>query len=225
MGAVDVYAPGESAPLDLAGDIPPRSSTAPAGVSWRPAGPVLRSPSGSGPTCARSLRSSPTPEGRCCARLGDGLLQVVEVAILTDPGGPVLPLRLGGEAGGAQVAILTDPGGPVLPTRPSGCCCSPAGAQVAILTGPGGPVLPRPASAGSSWTPSCDPHRPRRAGAATPRCCAAGEPCGCCDPHRPRRAGAAVRDQHSWCLSLLHPSWVSASWERLCGDVGSEPHG
>src|SRR6266536_2769699 len=89
------------------------------------------------------LRSSPTPEGRCCqwpvaAQPPAG----TDVAILTDPGGSVLPrtrarFRRGGSGcdphrprrvgaaavGDAQqaelravVAILTDPGGSVLPS-------------------------------------------------------------------------------------------------------------
>ncbi len=65
------------------------------------------------------LRSSPTLEGRCCCPAVFQSCRLDRVAILTDPGGPVLhevpemrvdPLQPG-------VAILTDPGGPVLPAR------------------------------------------------------------------------------------------------------------
>ncbi len=64
------------------------------------------------------------------------------VAILTDPGGSVLPLRVAGHEQVAElvVAILTDPGGSVLPGR--GCRRSLGYLwAVAILTDPGGSVL------------------------------------------------------------------------------------
>jgi len=148
------------------------------------------------------------------------------VAILTDPGGPVLPApaspprirprtgcdphrpwragaapgRWGGGAGRAGlVAILTDPGGPVL--RPPRCW----------------PTCPR--------VIGCDPHRPWRAGAAIAAQCDKLGPCKSalrssptlegrcctgrsstwtppgrrCDPHRPWRAGAA------WCEHVGNP--------------------
>jgi hypothetical protein len=131
------------------------------------------------------------------------------VAILTDPGGPVLLVR-GDLAGAAvaRVAILTDPGGPVL--HPAAPPQARRRAVVAILTDPGGPVLPAHRRPSGRPGPRCDPHRPRRAGAArvaravgerlflmlrssptperrTRRCRRTG-----CDPHRPRRAGAAL---------------------------------
>src|SRR6266536_2651613 len=111
------------------------------------------------------LRSSPTPEGRCCqwpvaAQPPAG----TDVAILTDPGGSVLPrtrarFRRGGSGcdphrprrvgaapcrpaartWGPRVAILTDPGGSVLPR--AGRCPPPRPPKVAILTDPGGSVL------------------------------------------------------------------------------------
>ncbi len=94
---------------------------------------------------------------------GDGVAR--DVAILTDPGGPVLPLHdkvrgcalpklrssptLEGRCCNLHqspegelrilVAILTDPGGPVLRSWPR-LPHSPT-AVVAILTDPGGPVL------------------------------------------------------------------------------------
>ena len=190
------------------------------------------------------------------------------VAILTDPGGPVLPThswqiqasrsccdphrprragaahrRDGGRLPDPAVAILTDPGGPVL--HLAGGQAERLPDRVAILTDPGGPVLPlirhimlRWVRLRSSPTPegrccpagravhghrhlSCDPHRPRRAGAAPPqpgddwagpvailtdpggpvlltseaRCRRPHRPRSAarprCDPHRPRRAGAA----------------------------------
>jgi len=63
----------------------------------------------------RALRPSPTPEGRCWwvdaePTVGDR----DQVAILTDPGGPVLVLRVQHRHSRRPVAILTDPGGPVL---------------------------------------------------------------------------------------------------------------
>ena len=61
------------------------------------------------------LRSPPTPERLECDR-GSAALQALElVAILTDPGGPVLLDDAGRQGGVDEVAILTDPGGPVLP--------------------------------------------------------------------------------------------------------------
>ncbi len=63
------------------------------------------------------------------------------VAILTDPGGSVLQVGLDALVGvvPVDVAILTDPGGSVLRRRAQRPCLGPAG---------------------------CDPHRPRRVGAA-----------------------------------------------------------
>ncbi len=112
------------------------------------------------------LRSSPTPEGRCCSPpVGTGSVSTTSVAILTDPGGSVLHLDLGHRRGPALVAILTDPGGSVLPRAfaaqvrstatplrssptPEGRCCSRSCGEVAadahpvaILTDPGGSVL------------------------------------------------------------------------------------
>ncbi|MCW2915862.1 MAG: hypothetical protein JWN52_3930, partial [Actinomycetia bacterium] len=104
-----------------------------------PGGPVLPSTPPRSSTVTDWLRSSPTPEGRCCqlSRV-DGVIHD-RVAILTDPGGPVLrqwylgivetifrcdphrPRRAGAARrdhnrprSGRNVAILTDPGGPVL---------------------------------------------------------------------------------------------------------------
>ncbi len=167
------------------------------------------------------------------------------VAILTDPGGSVLPARKAptrastwsscdphrprrvgaarsarqGQRGRDPVAILTDPGGSVLP-RPARPAGRGTGLRVAILTDPGGSVL---RAAGPPTAPArrprCDPHRPRRVGAArsprssrtslafslrsspTPegRCCPTSPAgrrtgrCWSCDPHRPRRVGAARR--------------------------------
>jgi len=90
------------------------------------------------------LRSSPTPEGRCCLAVPVGdLLDVVAVAILTDPGGSVLPCSLGLVAVVVPrtVAILTDPGGSVLPLDRLAAKVEQR-IRVAILTDPGGSVLP-----------------------------------------------------------------------------------
>jgi len=64
------------------------------------------------------------------------------VAILTDPGGPVLHCWEGYQLKPIFVAILTDPGGPVLLVR--GLVNRSGPDDVAILTDPGGPVLPGP---------------------------------------------------------------------------------
>ena len=90
----------------------------------------------------KPLRSSPTLAGRCwCPDVVMLVLADHLVAILTDPGGPVLvaPLTLADTARLADVAILTDPGGPVL--------------------GHPFPFQQQPDQG------SCDPHRPWRAGA------------------------------------------------------------
>jgi len=164
------------------------------------------------------LRSSPTLEGRCCSRPGprgpggrprgcdphrpwragaaqptpEQLTDPFSVAILTDPGGPVLPVgrvqaayarevalrssptlegrcceRTAGSLDGGldEVAILTDPGGPVLLTDAGPSLLEVT--TVAILTDPGGPVLPgHPGGLHPPAAPGCDPHRPWRAGAA-----------------------------------------------------------
>src|SRR6266542_3196915 len=89
-------------------------------------------------------------------------------------------------------------------------------AEVAILTDPGGSVLRSSPAVGRRSRKRCDPHRPRRVGAATNgavpvfresarlrssptpegRCCPTvkcqtSPPTNSCDPHRPRRVGAA----------------------------------
>src|SRR6266545_1361556 len=105
------------------------------------------------------LRSSPTLEGRCCRVLRVAVRRHHEVAILTDPGGPVLLVgAFVNRSGPDDVAILTDPGGPVLlPLRWHQWVLCPE---------------------------CCDPHRPWRAGAAVPHqgCCVPEPtiPCGLC---------------------------------------------
>src|SRR6266536_2677174 len=87
------------------------------------------------------LRSSPTPEGRCCgpaSRATDW--RTHRVAILTDPGGSVLP-----GTGGHLRLVLRLRSSPT----PEGRCC-PWPLAAAWTTRPG----------------CCDPHRPRRVGAA-----------------------------------------------------------
>ena len=71
------------------------------------------------PGMSRSgLRSSPTPEGRCWDLAHDAVPAVQGVAILADPGGPVLAgVLLIATSSVARVAILADPGGPVLGSR------------------------------------------------------------------------------------------------------------
>src|SRR6266540_3627395 len=182
------------------------------------------------------LRSSPTLEGRCCNlhQSPEGELRIL-VAILTDPGGPVLRSwpRLP-HSPTAVVAILTDPGGPVLHGQER--VTAMGGVEVAILTDPGGPVLPPRAGPTRGRTRRCcDPHRPWRAGAAMrqwtdeiarqlrvailtdpggpvlrpPRCWPTCPRVIGCDPHRPWRAGAAIAaqcDKLGPCKSALRSS-------------------
>ena len=144
-------------------------------------------------TLISSPRSSCDPRRPRRAGAGRGcwwhLDRHVSVAILADPGGPVLAAdRRGHPPGLHPVAILADPGGPVLAMAGQGQLAT-AG-SVAILADPGGPVLaPTCPARSSAQGTGCDPRRPRRAGAGptsgtrrqTPRRC---------DPRRPRRAGA-----------------------------------
>ena len=113
----------------------------------------------------RVLRSSPTPEGRCWLRVAAVDPPDLPVAILTDPGGPVLAAELPGVYGWVHV-LRSSP-------TPEGRCWPHVVAQladpgvVAILTDPGGPVLVRPTHLSECSALSCDPHRPRRAGAGS----------------------------------------------------------
>jgi len=166
------------------------------------------------------LRSSPTPEGRCCCRDHPGNAPQHRVAILTDPGGSVLPSReLVGHLGAElDAASSCDPHRPrrVGAARPTSRRCSAAtrrcdphrprrvGAASANATAmavsaelrssptPEGRCCPCPTRTRSSGSWRCDPHRPRRVGAAL----AAKRDeleieTYSCDPHRPRRVGAA----------------------------------
>jgi hypothetical protein len=72
------------------------------------------------------LRSSPAPEGRCCARQEDSGSATDDVAILTGPGGPVLP--------GAG-AVGMDPDRLRFSPAPEGRCC---GSLAGILRRSGG---------------------------------------------------------------------------------------
>ena len=136
-----------------------------------PGGPVLGAAGCfAAAAAAMLLRSSPTPGGRCWAGWVVQLRPDKAVAILTDPGGPVLVPRCRWSRD-RQRGLRSSP-------TPGGRCW-PAD-------------LRRPARA----TPSCDPHRPRGAGAGcgiggliVPR--AQG-----CDPHRPRGAGAGTGVRH-----------------------------
>src|SRR6266536_1208781 len=102
------------------------------------------------------LRSSPTPEGRCCAFHRRPLLPHADhVAILTDPGGSVLLLEDRGRRR-ADDQLRSSP-------TPEGRCC--------------------PSSTSAT------------------RC----RPVTCCDPHRPRRVGAAVPQQGD-CADHGHPT-------------------
>src|SRR5918992_316923 len=111
------------------------------------------------------LRSSPTPDGRCCSVLSWSDACCHCVAILTDPGGPVLLALCREPRAHIHVAILTDPGWPVL--RPAGTTAGGLLPGVAILTDPGWPVLLEWHTCGNRrHARRCDPHRPRMAGAA-----------------------------------------------------------
>ncbi len=110
------------------------------------------------------LRSSPAPEGRCNR-------QERRRSPHSPPGcDPHRPRRAGATRDVRRcrrdrhlVAILTGPGGPV--QRDARVAVLRL-VEVAILTGPGGPVqLPGGAPTRAVPTPSCDPHRPRRASA------------------------------------------------------------
>ena len=176
-----------------------------------PGGPVLPSSSSSVPAGSVSLRSSPTPEGRCCRHHQGWRLLADDVAILTDPGGPVLhgiavpcagPARCDPHRprrAGAARRVAGRPSSYV-PLRssptPEGRCCSDdagrlRGTAVAILTDPGGPVLHPPlpqVARGQELRSSPTPEG---------RCCREYRrdvhvDSSCCDPHRPRRAGAAL---------------------------------
>jgi len=128
---------------------------------------AARAPVGRWPLMPTPLRSSPTPEGRCC--VNDLCSGVGPYRRGCDPH---RPRRVG-------AAFVTGRGTPFAkalrssPT-PEGRCCHqrrgaglPGVAGVAILTDPGGSVL-RPCEQGHRLedAPCCDPHRPRRVGAA-----------------------------------------------------------
>jgi len=190
------------------------------------------------------LRSSPTPEGRCCllARPGDrGAGQTRcdphrprrvgaagahrRVAAGARPScDPHRPRRVGAARVALRcwlgpvdvVAILTDPGGSVLRQSQARLRCSSM--RLRSSPTPEGRCYPVPLT----WSPPptrwcCDPHRPRRVGAAhgdvppgpevaddvailtdpggsvllTARRHRLGQHHVGCDPHRPRRVGAA----------------------------------
>ena len=203
-----------------------RSSPTPGGRCWHRAGAVR--------PLTHGLRSSPTPGGRCWPHRQPGKRRTrccdphrprgagagaeprighelgAEVAILTDPGGPVLVDPAADLDSDGRVAILTDPVGPVLamswsrpggdvqelrssPT-PGGRCWTvgvrvrAAGLPVAILTDPGGRCWDT--DAGQVQGPAgVAILRPRGAGAGSPSTPRRLTPT-CCDPHRPRGAGA-----------------------------------
>jgi len=110
---------------------------------------VLRAFAPRSPTDSTWLRSSPTPEGRCCAEGDDELVvAALPVAILTDPGGSVLPVGQPHQWSPEPLTLRSSP-------TPEGRCCCHAEVDrlardtvpVAILTDPGGSVLPTSRSA------------------------------------------------------------------------------
>ena len=143
-----------------------RSSPTPEGRCWLAGWRAGRSPCQSW-----LLRSSPTPEGRCWLdAVGGDDGGDPGVAILADPGGPVLAGRQAFAGAVLQaVAILAGPGGPVLGCAPRAVLTARG---VAILADPGGPVLGRRSRCAPGTRPACcDPRRPRRAGAGRPPTC------------------------------------------------------
>ncbi len=197
----------------------------------------------------RRLRSSPTPEGRCCRIVCGSRSSSHAVAILTDPGGSVLPSRAAFSLSSARTLRSS-------PTPEGRCClqarmarCRPApgcdphrprrvGAararplgdrhrRGAVLlrsspTPEGRCCAGRPRTAGASPPDSCDPHRPRRVGAAHPRHPQGARPAGC-DPHRPRRVGAAWNPGMP--IALAHMALRSSPTpEGRCCDGGHQPH-
>src|SRR6266542_2268429 len=194
-GCCDPHRPRRVGAAEL-GERPDDALDGTVAILTDPGGSVL--PDGQVPDepADEQLRSSPTPEGRCCApapspswpgspgcdphrprRVGAALPRVghhaarYDVAILTDPGGSVLPIgrRRAGWSGGWWLRSS--------PT-PEGRCCPRS--------------TPTTTCRASS---SCDPHRPRRVGAAclTYGSWPAANSGPGCDPHRPRRVGAARR--------------------------------
>ncbi len=156
-------------------------------------GPVLAPLSSILCAAVPRLRSSPATGGRCWHERPEHVrARVVGVAILTGHGGPVLVVReaCGGRAGprccdphrprgaGAgerldvllrrppsDVAILTDHGGRCWPHHRTRQPQARYG--VAILTDHGGPVLADVNRWFGPFHKSCDPHRPRGAGAGS----------------------------------------------------------
>ena len=154
-----------------------------------PGGPVLPEWSNTGVIAIHPLRSSPTPEGRCCLLLDIDPAELARVAILTDPGGPVLPSSEGWPSGGGpplrssptpegRCCVLTI-GEPETDTpwlrsspTPEGRCCmtghTSSSCRAALRSSPT-PEGRCCALLGTAWlraVTGCDPHRPRRAGAA-----------------------------------------------------------
>ncbi len=115
----------------------------------RPGGSVLPPPA---PRGDRSLRSSPTPEGRCCCEVAAVSVSCVTLWLRSSP------------APSSQGQPGCDPQGSVLRVR--GAPAPAPAAGVAILTDPGGSVLRLPSVTRRTSPCGCDPHRPRKVGAA-----------------------------------------------------------
>ncbi len=114
------------------------------------------------------LRSSPTPEGRCCPRPRPARAGPVRgVAILTDPGGSVLPPGPTGRPRSRPNALRSSP-------TPEGRCCRRSPTR-------GGGRSPKLRSSPTPEGRCCSGRAPVLARASR----------RCCDPHRPRRVGAA----------------------------------
>src|SRR6266536_822488 len=144
-GCCDPHRPRRVGAAEL-GERPDDALDGTVAILTDPGGSVL--PDGQVPDepADEQLRSSPTPEGRCC-----------------------LPARRGVEAADAEVAILTDPGGSVLRVGHAPPHVEPVG--VAILTDPGGSVLP-----GSTPPSPKTPTGLRSSPTPEGRCCAVNDP-------------------------------------------------
>ena len=136
------------------------------------------------------LRSSPTPGGRCWP---PAPAQAPYCGTCCDPhrprGAGAGRRRSRCDPGPLRVAILTDPGGPVLADRVQ----ADPSLDTALRSSPtpGGRCWYRSALPAGPIRRSCDPHRPRE-GRCWRRSPVARRQLNSCDPHRPRGAGAGA---------------------------------
>ena len=128
-----------------------------------PGGPVLPIRDWMAPRSTVGLRSSPAPEGRCCIQ--ERLVGVDMIWLRSSPAPEGRCCQDAYDHHRLDIALRSSP-------APEGRCCRHRAQQqgsqgeVAILTGPGGPVLRTRTVRPCPHRKCCDPHRPRRAGAA-----------------------------------------------------------